>query len=327
MPEITAPFDGVVTARHVHTGHFLQPSNSGTTSKSAEPLFMMMRTDIMRCTVEVPELDAGLIKKGDMARVRFQAKTGEVPELEAKVTRDSFPSTNMPARYRRDFPEESRRPKLMPGMYANVTILAKLRNALTLPADAILSDILADGDRNYCFMLENGKVIKTFLEVGAHCDEGVQVLRKQRPGGKWEKITGKEAVVVEPKKKARRRALPARRPQSPSRRPASGGEILRDTLTSGKVARRSAADLPPRSGGLPYSRPRLFLNPRFSHSYCTSPIPLKRSKSSVRSNRYCQARMVVAQDSFYRGVEKKVPHGRERPLERFRVTDSFAVPC
>jgi len=198
--EIRAPYDGVVTVRHANTGDFLQPATSGSTSKSATPLFMVMQTDIMRLTVEVPEIDAGLIKKGDTAKIRFQAKTGEVPEIEAKVTRDSYALDERARTLSVEVYLDNPDGKLMPGMYANVTILAKLRNALTLPADCIMSDILADGDRSYCYVVEDGKVHKTFLEVGAHCDEGVQVLRKQRPGGKWEKITGKEAVVVDPKK-------------------------------------------------------------------------------------------------------------------------------
>ena len=84
----------------------------------------------------------------------------------------------------------------MPYTYANVTIYAKLPNALTLPEPAILNDILEDGDRSYCFVVEDGKVHKIFLDVGARGVEGVQVLRKQRPGGKWEDFTGKEEIVV-----------------------------------------------------------------------------------------------------------------------------------
>ena len=44
--EIRAPYDGVVTLRNVHTGHFLQASSSGSTNKSAEPIFNVVRMDI-----------------------------------------------------------------------------------------------------------------------------------------------------------------------------------------------------------------------------------------------------------------------------------------
>jgi RND family efflux transporter MFP subunit len=209
--QITAPYDGVITHRNVHSGHFLQPVNSGSTSKAAEPLFVMMRTDVMRCIIEVPEFDAVLIRDekkndqgevvrhGDKALIRYQALPGV--ETVGEVTRFSYSLDEHARTLRVEVHLPNPDGKLRPGTYVNVTILAKLRDVLALPADAILNDILADGDRPYCYMPEGGTVHKTFLDVGARCDEGVQVLRKQRPGGKGEPITGKELVVADPKKK------------------------------------------------------------------------------------------------------------------------------
>jgi RND family efflux transporter MFP subunit len=194
--EIRAPFDGVITSRHVHTGHFLQPANSGNATKMVEPLFMIMRTDIMRLTLEVPELDANLIKKGDKAKVRFQTKNGGVPEIEATVTRDSVALDDHSRTLTVEIFLDNRDGKFLPGTYANVTIFAKLPNVWTLPSEAILNDILQSGDRSYCFVVEGGKVHKTFLDIGARGTEGVQVLRKQREGSAWEPITGKEVIVV-----------------------------------------------------------------------------------------------------------------------------------
>ena len=192
--QITAPYDGVITLRNVHDGHFLQPSNSGSTSKAAEPLFVVMRTDIMRCTVEVPEKDAPLVKEHDKVVVHIQAIPGV--EFQGEVTRFSYSFDDRSRTLRVEVHLKNPDNALRPGMYANVTIFAKLKNTWTLPASAVMNDILADGDRDYCFMVENGKVYKTFLEIGTRGDEGVQVLRKQRAQGKKEDITGKELVVI-----------------------------------------------------------------------------------------------------------------------------------
>ena len=191
---ITAPFDGVITLRNVHTGHFLQPANSGSTSKAAEPLFVMMRTDIMRCTVEVPELDAVQVHEHDKCIVRPQAQPGI--EIIGEVTRFSYSLDEHSRTLRVECHLPNPDGKLLPLMYVNVKILAKLKNTWSLPADAILSDILADNNRSYCYLAENGKVHKTFLRLGSRCDEGVQILAKQKPGEKWEPITGHEAVVT-----------------------------------------------------------------------------------------------------------------------------------
>jgi multidrug efflux pump subunit AcrA (membrane-fusion protein) len=85
---ITAPFDGVVTRRVAHTEHFVQPANSGTTSKNAEPLFVVMRTDRMRVVVQVPEDDAPLIKPGEEVVLKLQAYRGK--EINCRVTRMSW---------------------------------------------------------------------------------------------------------------------------------------------------------------------------------------------------------------------------------------------
>jgi multidrug resistance efflux pump len=277
---ITAPFDGVVTFRNVHTGHFLQPSNSGSTSKAAEPLFVMMRTDIMRCVLDVPELDATLIHDGDKAVIKFDAMPGV--ETIAKVTRnantldertrtlkvevwlqpkeatvkytvatpDGKPENTVvtsvdptPPAGGRNYPRSATFPLLIAGgkavvdattnaegavinyalnyrgrkgnykagdhvgaticevfrpfMYAPVTILATVNDAWTLPPAAILTDILNNGGRPYCFVVEDGKAHKILLQTGAVCNEGIQVLRKQRHGSTaWEPFTGKEVVIT-----------------------------------------------------------------------------------------------------------------------------------
>lgn len=192
--QITSPYDGIVTVRNVHSGHFLQPSNSGSTSKAAEPLFVVMRIDTMRCTVDVPEKDAVLVKEHDKALVQFPGLPGV--EVVGEVTRCSY-SLDVRARTLRVEVDLKNTDDLFrPGLFAKVKLLAKLNNSWTIPDKAILKDILANGDHSYCFVVENGKVYKTFLQVGAQCDEGVQVVAKQRPGGKWEKLTGKEAIVT-----------------------------------------------------------------------------------------------------------------------------------
>jgi multidrug efflux pump subunit AcrA (membrane-fusion protein) len=277
---INAPYDGVVMLRNVHTGHFLQPSNSGSTSKAAEPLFMMMRTNIMRCVLDVPELDATLVHDGDKAVIKFDAMPGI--ETIAKVTRnantldertrtlkveawlepkgatikytvaapDGDPKNAVvtavdpiPPAGGRNYPRSATFPLLiaggkavvsattnadgvvigyalnyrgrkgnyMPGnhvgdtlceifrpfMYAHVTILANVSDAWTLPPQAVLTDILNNAGRPYCFVVEDGKAHKMLLQTGPVCNEGIQVLRKQRPGSRdWEEFTGKEIVVT-----------------------------------------------------------------------------------------------------------------------------------
>jgi hypothetical protein len=88
--------------------------------------------------------------------------------------------------------------ELASGMYANVTIVTQVPSSLTLPPQAILRDIQANDDRDYCVVVEDGKTVKTLLDIGVRGKEGVQVLRKTPAvgDGKWQPLTGKEAVVI-----------------------------------------------------------------------------------------------------------------------------------
>jgi RND family efflux transporter MFP subunit len=190
--ELRAPFDGKVTLRNVHTGHFLQPSMSGSTSKSAEPLFCVMRCDIMRVTIQVPEKDAPLVKDGDAARIRLQALPGR--QIEGTVTRSSWSLDERARTLRVEVHVPNPNEVLRPGMYANVVITAKVPHALVLPPQAVMTD----GDKSYCAQVENGVVHRIFVEVGIEGDEGIQMLRKQAPNskGKWEDFTGNEQFVT-----------------------------------------------------------------------------------------------------------------------------------
>lgn len=204
--EIRAPYDGVISLRNVSKGDFLQPAGSGATSlggtnKTAEPIFVMLRTEKMRCTIEVPEKDAVLLRNHDRAEIHFQAMPG-APTI-GYVERNSGHLDNHSRTLRvevwLDNPSTPQHPNglYLPNMYANVIIKAKMPHTWSLPTDVVMNDILADGDKAYVFMMEDGKAEKTFLEVGQPCDEGLPILRKQKAGSNvWQPITGNEVVIV-----------------------------------------------------------------------------------------------------------------------------------
>ena len=83
---LTAPFDGVVTERNVHSGHLVKPAANG----KDEPLFVVVRTDRVRIFVDVPETEAAYVQPGTAARVRIHALKDR--EIQASVIRISWRS-------------------------------------------------------------------------------------------------------------------------------------------------------------------------------------------------------------------------------------------
>jgi RND family efflux transporter MFP subunit len=187
--KVRAPYDGVITARNVHTGHYL-------TGGATRPLYVIARTDVVRVVAHVPEAEAAYISDGAAANVRCQVIKDR--EFEGEVTRSAW-SLDAKARTLRvevDLPNPDG--KLRPGMYANVNFHAELNGPYALPAAAV---VMQAGEA-CCFRAVNGKAVRTPVKSGASDGKLVQVLKKRtgpaRGGGEaaWEDFTGREDVIV-----------------------------------------------------------------------------------------------------------------------------------
>lgn len=185
--EIRAPFSGVVTARNVHTGHYLQ--NGGG---KPEPLFVVARVDALRVAVDVPESLAAKATVGTKAVVKFPALGGK--EVTATVARTSG-SLSPDARTLRveiDLPNADG--ALKPGLYAVVKLSGGGAEGFTLPTAAVL---FAD-ETAYCFAVIDGKAEKLRVKTGKAADGVVEVLGKRKAsttGGDWVPFDGTERVV------------------------------------------------------------------------------------------------------------------------------------
>ncbi len=190
--KIRAPFEGEVTQRHVNEGDFVQPGPG----KKGEPLFVVNQVDPVRVFVNVPELDAVWIRPGVKASVRSQGLPGQ--EFKGTVTRTAK-SLNPATRTLRteiDLPNPDR--KLLPGMYVDVTVVMERPKVWTLPESAVATQ----DDEAFCYRLENGKAVRTPLQIGLHGDKLVEVVKKQTKSassdtvGTWEDFTGEEPIIA-----------------------------------------------------------------------------------------------------------------------------------
>lgn len=165
--ELKAPFDGVITARNVDTGHFLQASGVG-----AKPLLAVARTDRLRVFIDVPEPEAPLVtcgEHGDPAVVKVQALGGR--ECTGQVTRCSWAlaSTNWSLRTEIELANDAE--LLRPGMYATVQIVLDEREQATvLPMAAIVP-----GESPSCFRVVAGKLEQRPVTLGLRAGDEVEV--------------------------------------------------------------------------------------------------------------------------------------------------------
>lgn len=186
--QITAPFNGIVTARNVHTRHFVQPPTGGM----GQPLFVVARLDIVRIFVDVPEASAAKAVAGAKAMVRIPALgNAELPATIARTTGIVDPNTRM-LRAEIDLQNEKR--TLQPGLYAFVRIEAEAADAMLLPAGCVL----AADETHYVYLVEDGKAMKYRVQVGRTEGTGIQVLGRRKAtatGGEWIPFAGSERVI------------------------------------------------------------------------------------------------------------------------------------
>jgi RND family efflux transporter MFP subunit len=130
--KLTAPYDGVVTKRNIHTGAYL-------TGKGGEqPLLSIVRTDKLRVAVDVPEKDARFLKPDTVVEVDLDARPGQ--KFAWKITRFA-PVLGAGKKVRVEVHVDNLDGNLYPGMYGHAVVtLEHKKGALTVPSICLSTD-------------------------------------------------------------------------------------------------------------------------------------------------------------------------------------------
>jgi multidrug efflux pump subunit AcrA (membrane-fusion protein) len=144
---ITAPFDGVITARNVDvgalisaTGSTLGPMPSNGAAPSDVPregeIFRLAKIDRLRILVAVPQTNAPGVRVGQNATVTVQ----QIPDLsfKGKVTRTSDSLDAQSRTLLTEVDVDNLRSVLLPGMYAEVSFVTDRIHPPFLVPDAAL---------------------------------------------------------------------------------------------------------------------------------------------------------------------------------------------
>ena len=122
---IRAPFDGVITARHVDRGAFVRSAADGT----SQPL---LRVSVLA----VPEVDAPHVRVGTAVDINVTA-LGEHP-FPGKVSRTAGALSPETRTMRAEVDVDNADGRLSPGMYARVVVKLEVKSqALVIPSKAV----------------------------------------------------------------------------------------------------------------------------------------------------------------------------------------------
>lgn len=175
--QIRAPFDGIVSARQVDTGHLVTASATGS-----KPLFTVVAAETVRLFADVPEADAALVEKKLEAKIKVAALGGAA--LEGQITRTSWVlnAGTRTLHVQIDLPNPDGR--LRPGMSAQVDLLiAQRSNVVALPKSAVLTQ---DG-QSFCLRIDaTNKLVKQAIKTGLKTATDVEIT---------DGLTGNELVI------------------------------------------------------------------------------------------------------------------------------------
>jgi multidrug resistance efflux pump len=224
---IVAPFDGMITARNVGPGSFVQNASSG----HSEPLLTVERIDIVTVYMKLPESFAALVQPDTEATIELSALPGVL--IRGKVTRFA-PSLHAADRrmrveidlynadekaYQRFLAKEKstayadlksgtvplmptisvtsgagQKGRLLPGMIGTMRLVFQTQSAYLLPSSAVFSQ----GGKPYIYEVKNG--VAHLQPVEVQVDDGrlakVAVIVQVGKEEVKKDLTGEEIIVA-----------------------------------------------------------------------------------------------------------------------------------
>ena len=164
---VTAPFDGVITARNTDVGALI---NAGAGGPATE-LFHMAATRTLRIFVAVPEVDAPDLHPGHTAAVTFDEYPGQVFHGALARTDSAINPASRTLLVEVDVDNSDG--KLLPGAYAFVHFtLKRRRHSVVIPANTLL--FRSEGLR--VALVRNGVAELVPITIGRDYGDRVEVL-------------------------------------------------------------------------------------------------------------------------------------------------------
>lgn len=171
--DIRAPFNGVITARNINTGAYVGPSGKG----SDMPLFVLQEQKHLRLVISVPEIYTGLLNQKDA--VTFSVKSMPNQHFNAKIKRMAGALDERLRSERLEMDVYNDNKKLLPGMYAEVSIpLPSSDSTFVIPKTALVTST----ERVFVIRVADHKAQWVDVKKGRESGNQVEIYGKLNSG-------------------------------------------------------------------------------------------------------------------------------------------------
>ena len=166
---VRAPFAGLIADRLVSRGEFVAPG---------QKLFELVSLDPIEVEFHLTEIDSSRVKVGNDVGVRVAPFPDETFSATVTIVSPTIDPRTRTLRVKAQLANADR--KLRPGLFARVDLgIAKRDGVAMIPEEVVLQR--ADGAVVFRALAEN-RVERRVIEVGAHHDGMVEVVRGLAPG-------------------------------------------------------------------------------------------------------------------------------------------------
>ncbi len=176
---ITAPFDGIITARDMAPGAFVGPE-----AKQGKPILRLKSENKLRLHIAIPEKYLAEVSEGDM--VDFQVKSFPNQTFKGKITRLSKSLNVMTRSEIVEIEIDNRKGELLPGMYAIAAMpIKRPGKSIVVPQTAVVTNMerqfvikITDGNKVSYVDIEKGEEQKDQVEIFGDLNPGDTILTK-----------------------------------------------------------------------------------------------------------------------------------------------------
>ena len=160
--EIKAPFDGIITTRHVDVGALV----NAHTSKVVE----IVDASTLRLQIPVTEMETALVAVGKPVKAQIDA-SGPTP-VEASISRIAYALDPATRTMLAEADLKNAELKLRPGMYAMAKIAVEKHEKATLIP---VAGLVMEKTNSFVFKHVDGKAVKTAVKLGFNDGTNVEV--------------------------------------------------------------------------------------------------------------------------------------------------------
>ncbi|QDQ41792.1 efflux RND transporter periplasmic adaptor subunit [Methylacidiphilum kamchatkense] len=198
--KVTAPFDGVITARNIDIGTLVAGQNEAVQGAHKQ-LYRIAQIDVLRIYIAVPQTYSFSINEGMTAEVIVPEQAGKI--YLGKVVRTSYGLETASRTLLTEVDVENPEMKLLPGLYVIVSIKVPSVAPWTIPVNSLF---IKDGQHYVTVIDENNICRLKKVEVGNNDGYKAEILKGVDPKDRIvlnppdeAKIEGTKVVVVRSK--------------------------------------------------------------------------------------------------------------------------------